>query len=171
MYKNKEGYICTNIYIYIHVHTNATTEKSGWHKTDRITLGLLVGGIFIPLVRYLPINQIKSLSTGMKTQLNLSRILKCVVQLTSDLIAFHAKQEQKTNFKKTKQKIPRKNPCWRTKHDYSGNFRSVSIKDFMDCKMHIQQFRIDMSQAIHRPSPTMEDNCRDAEIRGRGYSL
>lgn len=36
-------------------------------KTDRITLGFLVGGIFILLVRYLPIDQIKNLSTGMKT--------------------------------------------------------------------------------------------------------
>lgn len=41
----------------------------------------------------------------------------------------------------------------------------------MDCKMHIQQFRTDMLQATHQPLPTMEDNFRDAEIRGRGYSL
>lgn len=79
IYKNKEVYICTNIYILTYIYRNATNEKSGWHKTDRITLGLLVGGIFIPLVRYLPIDQIKSLSTGMKMYLNLSRILKCVV--------------------------------------------------------------------------------------------
>lgn len=55
-----------NKYIYLYMYRNATNEKSGWPKTDRITLGLLVGRIFIPLVRYLPIDQIKSPSTGMK---------------------------------------------------------------------------------------------------------
>lgn len=78
--------VVENIFIYIHLHTqiyiyilirvcihtqnkntSTTNKKSGWHETDRTTLGFLLGGIFIPLVRYLPVDQIKNLSTGMKT--------------------------------------------------------------------------------------------------------
>lgn len=77
--------VVENIFIYTHLHTQiyiyilirvcihtqnkntSNNKKSGWHETDRITPGFLLGGIFIPLVRYLPIDQIKNLSTGMKT--------------------------------------------------------------------------------------------------------